>query len=89
MNEHTVNGYLVHTYWSEHGYYIADAPELQYCSAHGDTEAEAIQEIATAIDLWVEMSEDFGHPVPKRRSVLDDHGSGGPETVVVTGARQA
>jgi len=33
--------------------FIADVPDLKYCSAHGDTPEEALREIKIAMTLWL------------------------------------
>jgi predicted RNase H-like HicB family nuclease len=35
--------------------YIADIPDLQYCSAFGETPAEALQELEIAKKAWIEL----------------------------------
>ncbi len=45
--------------------YIAQAPELPGCFAHGDTQQEALVEIEQAINLWIETAQEFGDPVPR------------------------
>ncbi|MCJ7653916.1 MAG: type II toxin-antitoxin system HicB family antitoxin [Dehalococcoidia bacterium] len=45
--------------------YIALAPELPGCSAFGQTEEEALKEIKTAIDLWLEIAKKEGREIPR------------------------
>lgn len=45
--------------------YIAVAPELPGCSAFGETEEEALKEVKTAIDLWIETARKEGREVPE------------------------
>ena len=45
--------------------YIAQAPELPGCFAHGDTRHEALEEIEQAITLWLETAQEFGDPIPE------------------------
>ena len=54
--------------------YIAVVPELPGCSAFGETEERALQEIKTAIDLWLSTARDMGReiPAPQGREVLRD-----------------
>lgn len=47
--------------------YIADIPDLKYCSASGDTPEEALQEVLIAKTLWLENAEDKGRPIPPPR----------------------
>ena len=52
-------------YSEEDGEYIADIPDLKYCSASGDTPAEALQEVLIAKELWLEVAREKGKPIPK------------------------
>lgn len=52
-------------YNEEDGGYIAVVPELPGCSAFGETEEEALKELKTAIDLWVETARKEGRQVPE------------------------
>lgn len=45
--------------------YIAVVPELPECSAFGNTEEEALSEIKTAIELWIEIAKKEGYKIPK------------------------
>ncbi|MBN1516217.1 type II toxin-antitoxin system HicB family antitoxin [Candidatus Sumerlaeota bacterium] len=53
-------------YWSnEDQVFVAEAPELPGCMAHGDTAAEALEQIDAAIELWIETAREFGDSVPE------------------------
>jgi antitoxin HicB len=57
--------YLIEVFWSdEDEAYIANVPDLPGCSAGGATEAEAIAQAHVAIDLWIEVSQKAGNPIP-------------------------
>ena len=43
-------------YSDEDGGYIADIPDLPYCSAYGDTPEEALKEILIAKEAWLERA---------------------------------
>ncbi|MDE2765208.1 MAG: type II toxin-antitoxin system HicB family antitoxin [Chloroflexota bacterium] len=61
--------YEVIIYWSdEDGVFVAEAPELAGCITHGATRQAAAENIAEAIDLWVETAIEFGNPVPVPKS---------------------
>lgn len=61
--------YEVVIYWSdEDGVYLAEAPELPGCITHGATRQAAVENVAEAIELWVETAIEFGHPVPEPKS---------------------
>jgi predicted RNase H-like HicB family nuclease len=49
--------------------FVADVPDLRYCSAFGDTAAEAVREVETAIELYLESCERHGDPIPEPRYV--------------------
>lgn len=52
-------------YSKEDGGWIAVAPELPGCSAFGKTDAQALKELDTAIDLWIETAQSKKWSVPK------------------------
>ena len=45
--------------------YIADIPDLKYCSAFGSTQAEALREVLIAQELWLEEAKNNNMPIPK------------------------
>ncbi len=47
--------------------YIADIPDLKYCSAHGPTPEAALREVLIARDAWLETARANGKPVPPPR----------------------
>jgi predicted RNase H-like HicB family nuclease len=51
-------------YSEEEGGYIADIPDLDSCSAFGNTPAEALAEVEIAKDTWLEAARTEGKPVP-------------------------
>ena len=58
--------YEIVIYWSaEDGAYIAEAPELPGCAAHGDTQEAALNHINEAVALWLATAREFGDPVPE------------------------
>lgn len=60
--------YHINIFWSdEDGEYIADVPDLKYCSASGATPEEALQEVMIAKTLWLEAAEERGLPIPEPR----------------------
>jgi predicted RNase H-like HicB family nuclease len=60
--------YNINVYWSdEDGLWIADAPDLKYCSSHGETPEEAIANIKDAIEGWLAVARDRGFPIPEPR----------------------
>ena len=60
--------YHINVFWSdEDECYIADIPDLRYCSAHGSTPQEALAEVLTARELWLEVAREQGKPIPRPR----------------------
>jgi predicted RNase H-like HicB family nuclease len=64
----TTRRYHINLFWSnEDGCWIADVPDLRHCSAHGDTPVEALREIETAMEAWLEAQSEAGRPIPEPR----------------------
>ncbi len=60
--------YHINVFYSDDdGGYIADIPDLKYCSAFGETPAEAVQEVQKARDAWLESARLDGKPLPAPR----------------------
>src|SRR5438105_2096725 len=52
--------------WSdEDNAWVADVPELAYCSAHGPTPHDAVAEVERAIDAWIDAATAAGRPIPE------------------------
>lgn len=47
------------------GGYIADIPDLQYCSAFGETPQEALREVLVAKEAWLKAAKKSGKKIPK------------------------
>ena len=45
--------------------YIADIPDLEYCSAFGSTAQEALVELEVARAAWLQAARDADKPVPE------------------------
>ena len=61
--------YEITIYWSnDDGAYVAEAPELPGCAAHGDTLEAALKHINEAVALWLETAREFGYSVPEPKS---------------------
>ena len=57
--------YEIIIYWSDEDQtFIAEVPELPGCMAHGDTQEDALTNIKTAMDLWIETAKEFNDPIP-------------------------
>ncbi len=54
-------------YSQEDECYIADIPDLKYCSAHGATPQEALAEVLIAKEAWLDVAREQGLSIPKPR----------------------
>jgi antitoxin HicB len=69
--------YPIEVFWSEEDEgYIAIAPDLPGSSAWGKTEADAIEELHTAIELWIKAARKAGNPIPRASDRADVNYSG-------------
>ena len=60
--------YHINLFWSEEdACWVADIPDLKYCSATGDTPEEALREVREAKEAWIEAARAAGRPVPEPR----------------------
>lgn len=60
--------YHINIFYSEEDEgYIADIPDLKYCSAFGDTPEEALREVLIAKSAWLESARAEGKPIPLPR----------------------
>ena len=61
-----MSDYHVNIFWSEEdGCYVADIPDLVFCSAFGDTPEEALAEVLVAKQAWLEAARERGLPIPE------------------------
>ena len=54
-------------YSAEDGGYIADLPDLEACSAFGDTPDEALAEVQKAKVAWLKAARAARKPIPQPR----------------------
>jgi predicted RNase H-like HicB family nuclease len=60
--------YHINIFYSEEdGGYIADIPDLESCSAFGDTPEKALAELEIAKKAWIESATEAGNPIPTPR----------------------
>jgi len=52
-------------YSDEDNGYIADIPDLRFCSAFGETPEEALREALVAKEVWIESAKAAGKRVPR------------------------
>ena len=45
--------------------YVANIPDLRYCSVFGNTPMEALQEVEIAKSLWLEVASEKGFKIPE------------------------
>lgn len=58
--------YAIEIFYSEEDEgYIAVVPKLPGCSAYGETEEKALEEVKTAIELWLEVAEKENRKIPQ------------------------
>jgi predicted RNase H-like HicB family nuclease len=57
--------YHINVFYSdEDGCYVADIPDLEFCSAFGDTPEEAVHEVMIAKQLWLDAARELGKTIP-------------------------
>jgi predicted RNase H-like HicB family nuclease len=60
--------YLIYVFYSDKdACYVADIPDLKYCSAFGATPVEAVREVTRAKKAWLATAEKEGKRIPKPR----------------------
>ncbi len=60
--------YAINIFWSpEDGAFVADAPDLECCSALGRTPEAALKELRRAMRDWMAVARKAGKPVPVPR----------------------
>ena len=58
--------YHINIFYSEEDEgYIADVPDLKFCSAFGETPEQALAEVLQAKLLWLESAKANGIEIPK------------------------
>ena len=58
--------YEIILYWSDEDQaFVAEAPELPGCMAHGDDHESALSNIKDAMQLWIDRACELGRPVPE------------------------
>ena len=60
--------YHINVFYSEEDKcYVADIPDLQYCSAVGATPEKAVREVTKAKKAWLSAAKKDKKPIPKPR----------------------
>jgi len=68
-----MKNYHINIFYSESDEgYIADIPDLKFCSAFGETPEAALREVQIAKEVWLEVAKSAGKviPEPKYRPVI-------------------
>lgn len=61
-----MNRYEIIIYWSlADQAFVAEVPELPGCMAHGSTYEEALVQIQSAMELWIETAREYSDPIPE------------------------
>lgn len=60
--------YHINVFYSESDdCYVADIPDLKYCSAFGATPEEAVREVTKAKKAWLKAAKKEDKPIPTPR----------------------
>lgn len=63
--------YEIIIYWSvDDNAYVSEAPELPGCASDGSTPQEALVNIQSIIDEWIETAAVLGRPIPQPKGRL-------------------
>ena len=63
-----MSDYHINIFYSkEDGGYIADIPDLESCSAFGETPEQALKEVEIAKKAWLKAARQAGKPIPLPR----------------------
>jgi predicted RNase H-like HicB family nuclease len=63
--------YEIIIYWSkEDEAFIAEVPELAGCMADGKSYTEALQNVETIMDEWIETAKSIGRPIPEPKGKI-------------------
>ena len=63
-----MNNYHINVFYSEDDEgFIADVPDLEYCSAFGKSPLKAMEEVLIAMELWLESAKANNREIPEPR----------------------
>ena len=63
--------YEIILYWSsEDNSYIAEVPEFSGCAADGETMQQALENVHTVIEEWIETAKLMGREIPAPKGKL-------------------
>ncbi|MGJ3247739.1 MAG: type II toxin-antitoxin system HicB family antitoxin [Elainellaceae cyanobacterium] len=59
-----MHNYQINVFYSDDDEgYIADIPDLKYCSAFGETPEAAVREVNLAKQAWIDAAKSTGKPI--------------------------
>jgi predicted RNase H-like HicB family nuclease len=60
--------YHINLFWSdEDNCWVADVPDLRFCSAFGDSPVEALRQVLLAKEAWLRSARQRGDRIPEPR----------------------
>jgi predicted RNase H-like HicB family nuclease len=62
-----INYHINIFYSAEDEGFIADIPDLKFCSAFGETPEKALSEVLIAQKLWIDAAKETNREIPKPR----------------------
>jgi len=63
-----MSDYHINIFYSkEDGGHIADIPDLDSCSAFGETPEQSLEEVEKAKEAWIKAARQSGRPIPTPR----------------------
>jgi len=66
-----MNKYEIIIFWSEEDKaFLAEVPELPGCMADGKNPAEALKNVESIINEWIETAREIGREIPRPRGRL-------------------
>ncbi len=58
--------YEIVIYWdNDDKIFVAEVPDLPGCMAHGKTQVMAVENVASAVALWLDTALEFGDKIPE------------------------
>jgi predicted RNase H-like HicB family nuclease len=61
-----LNHYHINVFYrDEDGGWIADIPDLEFCSGFGDSPEEAVNQVLIAQESWLAAARVTGRPIPE------------------------
>jgi predicted RNase H-like HicB family nuclease len=63
--------YEIIIYWSkDDNAFLAEVPELPGCMADGQSYKEALANVESIVEEWIETSQSLGRPIPEPKGKL-------------------